>query len=243
MRLGQLARKLAIRPSQLVDYLSARQVYFEEGSNAKLNDEYVRDIVTHFAPDRLMELLAIQKEEAEAEPMIEQKMLPELTTPEPAKIDDAGELVQDESPEKPEVIRAPKVELSGLKVVGKIDLPQPKKKETTSEPSTELSPEVKREDRPRQKHKKVERRERGESWQNPIALQREREAREKEAQRRAAIERAKEKKKEHYLKRVKGGQPTKPVRISDEPTEYYESTQQQAKPRTWWGRFMRWLNS
>lgn len=244
MRLGQLARKLAIRPSQLVDYLSTRQVYFEEGSNAKLNDEYVRDIVTHFAPDRLAELLALQTEEAGGETVIEQEGLPELTAPEPPKAEDTGEILQEESPEKPEVIRAPKVELSGLKVVGKIELPQPKKKETTSEPSaSESSPEIKREDRPRQKHKKVDRKERGESWQNPIALQREREAREKEAQRRAAIERAKEKKKEHYLKRVKGGQPTKPARISDEPTERYESTQQQPKPRTWWGRFMRWLNS
>lgn len=244
MRLGQLARKLAIRPSQLVDYLSTRQVYFDEGSNAKLNDDYVRDIVTHFAPDRLTELLAIQKEEAEEERMIAQAVLPEITAPKALQAEDSPEIVQEESVEKPEVIRAPKVELSGLKVVGKIELPQPKKKETTSGPSaTESSTEIKREERPRQMHKKVDRKERGESWQNPIALQREREAREKEAQRRAAIERAKEKKKEHYLKRVKGGQPTKPARISDEPTEHYESTQQQAKPRTWWGRFMHWLNS
>ena len=49
MRLGQLARKLAIRPSQIVDYLSTHQIYLEEGSNAKLNDEHVDRIVQHFA--------------------------------------------------------------------------------------------------------------------------------------------------------------------------------------------------
>ena len=65
MRLGQLARKLSVRPSQIVDLLAKSQQYFDEGSNAKLNDDLVKHIVLHFAPERLGEFMAAQNQEAE----------------------------------------------------------------------------------------------------------------------------------------------------------------------------------
>ena len=240
MRLGQLARKLSIRPSQIVDFLSSRQIFFEEGSNAKLNDDQVRDIVTHFAPDRVGEMLILQRDE-EQEPSstpvtpIAQEPMVELHV----KAEDPIITTEEE---KPEVIKAPKIELSGLKVLGKIELPQPKKKEpveTITEPTEEPTPAIK----PRSKGSKTDRKRVEEKpWRNPIAQQREREAREKEALRKAALEKEKEKKREHYLKRVKVGQPSKPVRIVEEPLES-EMVVSQPRPRTWWGRFMRWLNT
>jgi hypothetical protein len=69
MRLGQLARKLALRPSQIVDFLAARQIYLEEGSNAKLKDESVENIVRHFAPEKLQEIVVYLNSESEIEPI------------------------------------------------------------------------------------------------------------------------------------------------------------------------------
>jgi hypothetical protein len=69
MRLGQLARKLSVRPSQIVDILAKHQQFLEDGSNAKLTDDLVKQIVLHFAPDRLSEIMAVQtQEEPEPQP-------------------------------------------------------------------------------------------------------------------------------------------------------------------------------
>lgn len=107
MRLGQLARKLAIRPSQIVDYLSSQQIYLEEGSNAKLNDEHVDRIVQHFAPDRLKEIAAdINTEEVEnrvTAGLIISEPLPDIEDPKIEKV----EGVRDTQIERPEVIKAP----------------------------------------------------------------------------------------------------------------------------------------
>lgn len=242
MRLGQLARKLAVRPSQIVDYLSTHKIYLEEGSNAKLNDEDVDRIVLHFAPDRLKEIVEdIKTEEAE-------NIAPSIVTEEPEKEDSKPEIAESETGiklEKPEVIKAPKVELSGLKVLGKIELPQSKKKDqpapTTEE--TKIEPQEQGRQRPESRKPQTKsKREVQQPWRNPIALQREREAREAEERKREAAEREKERRKEHYLKRVKVGQPTKPARIIDEPIELHITQKSADRPRGLWGRFMKWLN-
>lgn len=246
MRLGQLARKLAIRPSQIVDFLSTHQIYLEEGSNAKLYDEHVDRIVQHFAPDRINEIAAdIRVEEA-----AEKKEAP-IEVAEPATDSEnlKTEILEPDSDleqERPEVIKAPKLELAGLKVLGKIELIEPKKKEKpvadvgVEEPKSETE-EKGRSDR-RQVPLKPKREATQQPWRNPIALQREREARESEELKKEAAEREKERRKEHYLKRVKVGQPTKPARIFDEPVEVHINQKQEVRPLGLWGRFMRWLN-
>jgi len=148
--------------------------------------------------------------------------------------------------EKPEVIKAPKVELSGLKVLGKIELIEPKKKEKPpAEPVVQdTKTETQEKVRPGRKQIpiKAKKEPAQQPWKNPIALQREREAREAEEKKREAAEREKEKRKEHYLKRVKVGQPTKPARIFDEPLEPQISQMPEKRPLSIWGRFMKWLN-
>lgn len=245
MRLGQLARKLAVRPSQIVDYLSTHQIYLEEGSNAKLNDEHVDRIVLHFAPNRLKEIVADIKTEEAVE-----NMTPAIVTEQPEKEDSKPEIFEsasDNKLEKPEVIKAPKVELSGLKVLGKIELPEPKKKDQPAlEPAreeTKTEPQEQRKQKPESRKPQIKsKQEAQQPWRNPIALQREREAREAEQRKREAAEREKERRKEHYLKRVKVGQPTKPARIIDEPMELHITQKSDERPRGLWGRFMKWLN-
>ncbi|MEQ1586491.1 MAG: hypothetical protein ABL895_11470 [Cyclobacteriaceae bacterium] len=245
MRLGQLARKLAVRPSQIVDYLSTHQIYLEEGSNAKLNDEHVDRIVLHFAPDRLKEIAADIKTEESVESIAQS-----IVTEEPDKEYSQPEILESEADklERPEVIKAPKVELSGLKVLGKIELPEPKKKDQpVPEPaSEETKTERQEQGRQRPENRKPQSKSKWEAtqqpWRNPIAVQREREAREAEERKREAAERDKERRKEHYLKRVNVGQPTKPARIIDEPMELHITQKSDERPRSLWGRFMKWLN-
>jgi len=245
MRLGQLARKLAVRPSQIVDFLSTHQIYLEEGSNAKLYDEHVDRIVQHFAPDRINEIAADIKVEEAAEKKEALLEVAELATNSENLKTENLEPDSDLQQERPEVIKAPKLELAGLKVLGKIELIEPKKKE---KPVADVGvaatkSETEEKGRPDRRQEPLKpKRETQQSWKNPIALQREREARKAEEQKKEAAEREKERRKEHYLKRVNVGQPTKPARIFDEPVEVQINQKQEVRPLGLWGRFMRWLN-
>jgi hypothetical protein len=244
MRLGQLARKLSLRPSQLVDFLSAKQIHLEEGSNARLQDEHVTAIVTYFAPERLQEIVTQSKAE---EVFVE--VTPEVI-PEPVKIIEKIEVVVEdiklEEPQEIELIKAPKVELTGLKVLGKIELPEPKKKETpTQSEATEIQEqEEKIKSRPAKRNapSRTDRQPNQKEWKNPIAVQREREQREADEKRKEALEREKERKRMHYLSKVKTEQHTKVVRVYDEPAEVKSKTVV-APPKTLWGKFIKWLNN
>jgi hypothetical protein len=131
----------------------------------------------------------------------------------------------------PEVIKAPKVELQGLKVLGKIDLPEPKKKEGT-EQTAENRPA-----RERREKKFFERREK----HNPIALQREREEREAEQKRQEKLKAEKELKTKRYLNKVKP-QTAKPVRLLREDVEEMRF-EEEPQPKSMLGRFWKWLRT
>ncbi len=260
MRLGQLARKLALRPSQIVDYLSAQQIFPEEGSNARMTDEMTERIVLHFAPQRLNEILAVEEKSPEpiSEPLQEQlvisKAAVDVVVVDIAPLSSQFEVIDERpSEDKPEVIKAPKVELSGLKVLGKIELPEPKKKtEPVSESMEAVEGEPEKipvtEKKQRRPEPRVNTQQRRENYpqrpaRNPIAIQREQKAREEEEKRKEKLEREKEKRTQYYLQRVKTGQPTKSVKIVSEPTESFSLKEERPAPKTWLGKFLRWLNT
>jgi hypothetical protein len=257
MRLGQLARKLAIRPSQIVDYLSTIEVFPEEGSNARLSDEVTGRVIMYFAPERLNEILTKEEtpEPVIVSPPVEEQPVQSTIVEAAPEVESGQSPVAELSEEKPEVevIKAPKVELTGLKVLGKIDLPEPRKKSPPVSESAE-GVEVVKSEAPitGKKPVKTERKEkisRGKEnynprpARNPIAEQREKIAREEEERRKAKAERDKEKRTQYYLQRVKTGQPTKSVKIVSEPTETYELKEVKPAPKTWLGKFLRWLNT
>lgn len=260
MRLGQLARKLAVRPSQIVDYLSARQIFSEEGSNARLSDEITERIVLHFDPSRLSEIMAVEEKVTEqaAEPMAALEEVNNISQTEKigeAEVVTANQVVEMEdnsSDEKAEVIKAPKIELTGLKVLGKIELPEPRKKsEPVAEaieetdgsvklPASEKKPgRQKRNENPAQRRDNYTQR----PARNPIAVQREQKTRDEEEKRKMKAERDKGNRTQHYLNRVKLGQPTKAMKIVSEPMESFSSTDLKPAPTTWFGKFLRWLNT
>jgi len=265
MRLGQLARKLALRPSQIVDYLAAQQIFPDEGSNARLSDEVTERVVLHFAPERLNEIMVV--EDRMPEPIVvpasiqeeaviakfEEEIIAVETAPSPA-----AEVIEERS--NVEVIKAPKVELSGLKVLGKIELPEPKKKTApvtespeepvatiaTTEGEAEKIPAT--ENKPRRPEPRVNTQPRRDNYtkrpaRNPIAVQREEHARKEEEKRKEKLERDKEKRTQYYLQRVKTGQPTKAAKMVSEPTESYSLKEEKPAPKTWVGKFLRWLNT
>ena len=251
MRLAQLARKLAIRPTVIVEFLTKHNIQIEDGSNTRLEDDHVILIMQKFAPAMAAEVaveLAVEKE-VEAAPIAKELA---LVITQPEVVERKVELplpIIESQPEEIELIKAPKVELSGLKVLGKIELPEPKKKEiepvSDTVSTTDIIPtEVEIEKKPRQENRKpyparkeIDTRPRT----NPIALQRERETLEKETKKRANVEREKEKRTQHYLNKVKTVAPTKSLKLVKEEVE--EMTPLAPVPKTIWGKFKKWLNT
>jgi hypothetical protein len=252
MRLGQLARKLEIRAAEIVEFLSHNNIQIEEGSNTRIEDDHTTLVIKHFNPALLLvEQPVVQDEEKgiviiEPEPIINNQE-ETLTSTIKEEFSEPALLPTEETvTEQVEVIKAAKTELPGLKVLGKIELPEIKKKDvensTESESTESRSEQVNRPARQERRPAKNNTR-REETWKNPIAQQREREAREAEEKRKAQLELEKEKRMLHYMKKVKKtDQPVKVNRIENESKEQVE-VKTTPLPRTLWGKFMRWLST
>lgn len=233
MRLAQLARKLSIKQSEVIEFLATRQITVQDSSNARIEEEHMKIVVGHFAPALLEEISAQSAEEEKiesAEVPIEVVATPQLEPIAPA------EAVIENNDQPTELIKAPKVELAGLKVLGKIELPEPKKKETNSEGSTTEEKPTKKFGQPRER-KQFERRDN----RNPISLQREREEREAERKRQEQLKLEKELKTKRYLNKIKQ-QPNKPVKLVKEEVEEVV-TVEEPQPTTLWGKFIKWLRT
>jgi hypothetical protein len=235
MRLGQLARKLELRPAEIIEFLATKNIIIEDDANAKVEDNYVTLVFQQFAPDReaedTREVDAPARRTAD-EPIGEANALDEI----PA----ASSAPSESEAERMDVIKAPKVELSGLKVLGKIDLPGTRKKqaETPQENSdTEQPREFSREKRS-PGHKKTQR-----PQKNPIALQREREASAAQKKKEEELQLKKEKRTQNYLKKVKAHQPTKAAKFIKEDAEEMSAAELAEPPKTLWGKFVRWLTT
>jgi hypothetical protein len=253
MRLGQLARKLAITPSEIIQFLAENEIQtMDLSNNARIADDHVLLIMNKFAPAMTSEIAAALTADGDEVEVVEQpvavvserepvpKASKEIQTSEVDLEEPAGDSSAD-------VIKAPKVMLSGLKVIGKIELPEPKKKE---QPVTEQEEDAVVKDNPPTKRKFEDRksvnskRESRSQQQrkNPISQQREREKMEAEEKRKADAERKKEQRTQNYLKKVKASAPTKAMKLIDE--QVIEMSERiQDPPKTLIGKFFRWLRS
>jgi len=243
MRLGQLARKLAIRPVEIVDFLSRQSIQVDGGNNTRLEDEYVTLILQKYAPGELIENIekAIIEEEITEIPTIESvNKASSFDIAIPEKIPSILE------EEKIEVIKAPKIELSGLKVLGKIELPDLKKKEllVNEEESETKDPVVANQTESRRVIRKSipQRSNPPNRVKNPVTEKREREAKETEQKRKESIEADKEKRTLHYLKKVNTGQPVKTVKIREEKIEV-QKVAKATEPSSLWVKLRRWLTT
>lgn len=244
MRLGQLARKLGIRPAEIVEFLGASQIQIDEGSNTRLAVEHVVLITRQFAPAAEEEGVEVQSDKVESAP----EEVPPMTISTENKTDDFLEETVDEKaftgPEQVEVIKAPKIELAGLKVLGKVDLPEPKKTENPPAP-LELPHPGETERKLQREEKKVydnrKQRQDQRPRKNPIALEREREAAAQRRKREEQDAREKERRRLNYLKKVRMSPPTKAMRIVNEPVMEMSAEELAEDPKTWLGKFIKWL--
>jgi hypothetical protein len=266
MRLGQLARKLELSPTEIMSFLSARNISATEGSNTRLTQDQVILVCSKFDPTGSKQILSPPEKKEEAMSVKVEINLPEPQptigeiieeTPIESDLDLTSEssLTDESKPEVIEVIKAPKVELSGLKILGKIDLPQPKKKEasvdqdqvqaenTNPENATSVPEKTIRRHENRNENRKfgVSKSARQPNGKNPIALQREREAREEETKREEESKLQKEKRTQHYLQKVKSV-PTKRARIINEEVVEMKADHSVA-PKTLLGKFWKWFRS
>ncbi len=266
MRLGQLSRKISVRSNEIVSFLSTHGVAIEDSFNARIDDEHVHLVISHFAPNLTMAPLPAERKLEESN--VEEPGLPEIQQPTQSEIQPLAEPVSDSNTEISQskssgpgegdsdpllehesinevngVIKAPKVELQGLKVLGKIELPEPRKKEPDGNSDQSAGAETPSE-KPgpgKQRNSPKPRGSQNRPRKNPVALERERRVREQEEQRKRQSELEKQRKAQHYHKRVKPKGPTKPVRIHNEEVAPVEDIQPQ--PKTLWGRFVKWLTS
>jgi hypothetical protein len=251
MRLAQLARKLSIRTTTIVGFLAEQNIPIEDSSNVRLEDEHVNLIMQKFAPAMAAEVaaeLAEEKEKSNDEHSVREEVIVEVPAIQLNILEEAK--AEEPSEEKIELIKAPKVELSGLKVLGKIELPEPKKKEAPVADQIQGDQLVKeatataKVDKPRLANRRPVENQKEAAQRmpkNPIALKREQEAQEAMKKKREFAQREKEKRTQHYLGKVKTVAPIKSARIVNEEVE--ELKPLAPVPKTLWGKFLRWLNT
>lgn len=159
MRLAQIARKLKVKTSEVVAFVDQKfgdQIV--HAPNTRIPDEYVNAILEHFTvhqeekseeidsptqsptPEQIEETQEVQAEVAldneQAESQIEEAEETEETE-EAEELEETEELNIEDG-----VIKAPKVEVTGVKVVGKIDLPGDKAEETETKSEEKSEEEI-----------------------------------------------------------------------------------------------------
>lgn len=259
MRLSSLARKITVKPSELISFFEEQGISLDSGAHTKLSDDQIESAMRALAPDSLekeeeakastnetvandeqveVEIVTANPDVEKAEVLEEVSQSVEELKAEP-EIESREEDNEEEAePEEDiEVIRAPKVTLPGLKVKGKIDLPEPKKPEPKEE---SMNKEVRKDE---QKTKKRRGRRSNDDY-NPIAAARKRKQEKEERERLAALKQKKKAKEEHYRKMQSKVAKTKqekerlaPQEVEDQPAKP-EASKANALQRFW-----RWFNS
>lgn len=198
-------------------------------------------------------VVAEQEEEINEVPAVE---LPTPVETEPSYVSVTAAELNPEDENTPvntnfDLIKAPKVELPGLKVVGKIDLPEPKLKEESEseevDEDEEKTEEVTDEPKVITHHRKNARRKLTDEEREARRLKNKREKEKRiarqEARRKQQEERKlKEQKAEHYKQKI-----SKPVPVNKPKKKKSGKAAQpvdtRPKPKTILGKFWRWLNT
>ncbi|MEQ8339242.1 MAG: hypothetical protein RIA62_17915 [Cyclobacteriaceae bacterium] len=260
MRISSLARKIKVKPSELIVYCEQNAIELDSGAHSKLSPDQVEKIYAEFAPEFLpqedktleapvgetpepIDVPEPTEEVLEASneplpPKEEPAMVEEEATQEPVS-DKTTEKEEEVTEEEVEVIRAPKITLPGLKVKGKIDLPEPKKPEPKEEKQHQ--------EEKNQSKKKSERKKKGKNGEdyNPVAAARKRKQLREEKERIAELNRRKKAKAQHYYKIQQKVAKTKQEKSKEQSAGSTRSNTSQdlAAPKNIFQRFWRWFNT
>lgn len=267
MRLGQFARKLEVKPSEIAEFLNSEhgleisvhpnskipealldsvkeKFYVEENQTvtknkleAPIESEKIEIPESTNSPQEEIEEKFVEEksEEAQIESDETDVQMPELEPP--LKEWQRGEFVPDELKEQAETIKAPKIDLEGLKVVGKIELPE--KPISESEESTE--PKEQKVTRGPKKHGKKTKRKYSKEERDAYAAKKKQKAHEKRLK-----EQEESRRKEHYQKILENQKNNtkkkKKTRKTAANLQNQKRTEKKPEPTTLWGKFKRWLN-
>jgi len=246
MRLGQLARKYGVSPQKIISFIKEVEPDSDQlGENSKLSDQLKDMLANRFDNSQPTE----EQPEIVDQPDIEIASIESTIKDAPKKPDVVIEtdkllelLESEEAPnelEKITLIKAPKKELEGLKIKGKIELPEPKEKSKSTEneddPSTNLKTTVKPRkgrlsDEEREK-RRVEARERKLKY---MAREKKRRQKEEEKQRKA-VNRA------HYQQKMQQRQASKLKKSKTKPIP--QMVESPNPPQTVLGKLWKWLTT
>lgn len=266
MRLGQLSRKLDVKPSEIVGFIREQyQIELDSDLNTRIEDSYVEAVSQKFGfispvvdsvPEtpNVSESLPQQAEPVVAEIPVEEEIVPVTSHTESVEQIENDPEKQDEKdtftplPVDPdaELIKAPKIKLEGLKVVGKIDLPEPKAKEESDTPETASTKE--------NRSKKVETSEEDEEY----SIYKDKKgiyhfSQTQRDNRKSSLERIKREKQETQRKQSKVKHYQQLVVSEKVPADQAKkmkksakkekvAAQQKPERKGLWGKFMNWLN-
>ncbi|MBL3658341.1 hypothetical protein [Fulvivirga sediminis] len=266
MRLMQLARQLGTSQQEIVDFLITHNIQIELHGNSKMPEEYLPLIYEHWTPaaeesltpaaEKEEELLAeteansyeetlheasIPEDNSHETETIQEPVVTQHTTPTPPinTVDDP-----ETEAEKPGVtiIRAKKVKLEGIKVLGKIDLPEPKPKKEETPSEKKVNQERERSNRKPYKdyNRKGKRRKQPESYEQ----KQKRQEREELKKKRVKEKKLKEKKKKYYeenikVKQAQSSSKKKTTKTAEQTHKKKKSVERHPNPLK---RFWAWLN-
>jgi hypothetical protein len=253
MRLGQLARKLSLRPAEIVEFLAGQGIPLEANSNTRMEDGLVMLVVKKYAPDSLVEveseLKAVVDEVTEEKEQDQVNNVDDIEESAIESVQPVQSLTAQTTSFETEVIRVPKIELSGLKVLGKIELAEPKKNELQEGNASSESTQEEQKSRSEKKSHKTngkrnlhkQKRIPNQPWKNPLELQREQEAKEAEEKRQLSMAQKKEKRKKYYETKAKVKVKPKREKPAGDLSKNEMVTIIKPAPKTVFGKFLRWL--
>lgn len=258
MRLFQLARKLEVTPESIIALLADHEIAIENKSNIKLAEGQVALVLEHFSKTGVFgeklepspgEEPAQQPVTSEFSPVTEEEEI--VSSPQTVIEEEKSEIALEESPldmptvtkeeqKEVEVIRVKKIKLSGPKVLGKIELPEPVKKERTiKENQDALGPK-----RERNRYRNRDRWSRG-NRRETLEQKRQREAREKAKTKKHEERVKKEKRKKFYKEHIQASpvprQNKKRIKKAGDKTNPI-AKREVAKPKNPLKRLWLWLN-
>lgn len=290
MRLGQLSRKLQVKTAEIIDVLQSNfDIVITNHPNSKVPEEVVHELekLLHQSGSASevkeamtstvdsdpvhQEATASIKKETSPEGELEPKLIEDANIPEQEDI-----TVKEDNPVEDiltdadlnivdGIIKAPKVEVAGIKVVGKIELPEKKndviedensevnieQSETSSDEETDnqvtvtiIPKELGKSPNKRTSHRKP-----GERKSRPKRVEKllltpdeERRIQLKEAQKKKIAEQQakKEQRRKTYNEEMKSVQKT--VSSGKKKKTTSSKPQKKYKPTSLWGKFLHWLN-
>lgn len=267
MRLGQLSRKVDIKPLEILNYLK-NEFDVELGShlNTKVDDALAEKVIAKFATKESLVSEPEAKPAAEieeAEPVVA-TVIDEIIeeVPEPIAEFDRDAEIDEATRLNAEVIKAPKVELAGPTVIGKIDLPPPLEEQMVEIDGVMIS---KKEIADRKKEERKQKREKRENSKKRTSttartsrmkseaqldqLKKDQEAEEMAKKIAHRETRIAKKQKQQAKPKVNPSPPKKKVKkktikkqiITQEEAKKQES--QKPAPTTWYGKLWLWFNT